>query len=94
VIFPTIQFAVFFVVVLTANWLLRPHPRQWKRFMLAASYFFYGAWDWRFTFLMAGVTLVNYLAAGAISATDDTKRRKWLLGLGVALSLGVLGWFK
>jgi alginate O-acetyltransferase complex protein AlgI len=43
---------------------------------------------------MAGVTLVNYLAAGAISATDDTKRRKWLLGLGVALSLGVLGWFK
>jgi D-alanyl-lipoteichoic acid acyltransferase DltB (MBOAT superfamily) len=94
VIFPTIQFAIFFVVVLTANWLLRPHPRQWKSFMLAASYFFYAAWDWRFAFLMAGVTFVNHLTARAIAATDDPMRRRWFLGLGVALSLGVLGWFK
>jgi D-alanyl-lipoteichoic acid acyltransferase DltB (MBOAT superfamily) len=94
VLFPTIQFAIFFVVVLTMNWLLLPTPRRWKLFMLAASYFFYGAWDWRFTFLMAGVSIVNHTSARAIAATaDPIWRRRWL-AIGLAMSLGILGWFK
>jgi D-alanyl-lipoteichoic acid acyltransferase DltB (MBOAT superfamily) len=53
VIFPTIEFALFFAVVLPVSWLLLPHPRRWKIFILGASYFFYGSWDWRFCFLLA-----------------------------------------
>ena len=30
VLFPTIDFAIFFVVVFTASWILRPWPRAWK----------------------------------------------------------------
>ncbi|HSL24966.1 MAG TPA: MBOAT family protein [Acidimicrobiia bacterium] len=93
-LFPTIQFAIFFVVVLTANWLLLPTPRRWKVFMLAASYVFYGAWDWRFTFLMAGISIANHAVAKGINATSDPLRRKRLLALGVVVSLAVLGWFK
>lgn len=93
-LFPTIQFAVFFAVVLTANWLLLPHRRAWKWFMLAASYFFYGAWDWRFVFLIVASTLINQATAGAMVRATDSRKRRSALALGVAANLGILGWFK
>ncbi len=65
-VFPTIEFAAFFVVVLTMSWFLMPHPRLWKPFIIAASYFFYGYADLRFTLLLASVTIVNQAAALAI----------------------------
>ena len=70
-IFPTIQFAIFFVVVLTTSWLLKPYPRRWKLFMLSASYFFYGSWDWRFLGLLAFTTVVDHTVGGAIHRTED-----------------------
>jgi len=94
VIFPTIQFAMFFVVVLTASWLLKPHPRPWKLFMLSASYFFYGSWDWRFLGLLAFTTVVDHTVGGAIHRSEDVRRRRQLLILGVTVSLGVVAYFK
>lgn len=93
-LFPTIEFALFFVVVLTANWLLLPHRRQWKWFMLAASYFFYGAWDWRFVFLIVASTLFNQAAAGAMTRARDDRWRRLAVSVAVVGNLGVLGWFK
>ncbi len=93
-LFPTIEFALFFLVVLTANWLLLPHRRHWKLFMLGASYVFYGAWDWRFLGLIIGSTLVNQFTAQRIAATEDPSARKRLISVGVALNLAALGWFK
>ncbi|CAN5853612.1 MBOAT family protein [soil metagenome] len=93
-LFPTIQFAVFFVVVLTANWLLLPHRQRWKGFMLGASYVFYGAWDWRFVLLIVASTLVNQVAATSMAHTDDPRRRKNAVVVAVAANLGILGWFK
>lgn len=93
-IFPTIQFAIFFVVVLTASWLLKPHPRPWKLFMLSASYFFYGSWDWRFLGLLAFTTVVDHTVGGAIHRSEDVRRRRQLLILGVTVSLGVVAYFK
>ncbi|MGQ0847798.1 MAG: MBOAT family O-acyltransferase [Actinomycetota bacterium] len=93
-IFPTIQFALFFGVVLTANWLLLPHPRRWKVFMLAASYFFYGSWDWRFMGLIAFTTIVDPTVGGAIHRARDERRRRRILTLGLVISLGVLAYFK
>ena len=40
-LFPTIQFGVFFPIVFVGSWLLRPRPRRWKLFLIAASYVFY-----------------------------------------------------
>ena len=56
-LFPTFTFAVFFSLVLPLSWALRAHVRAWKLFILAASYVFYGWWDWRFLALIALVTL-------------------------------------
>ena len=46
VVFPTLQFGLFFPVVFVVAWLLRPFSTSWKVFLLVASYAFY-AW-WRF----------------------------------------------
>lgn len=89
-IFPTIEFAAFLAVVMTASWLLMPRPRLWKPFILAASYFFYGFADARFVLLLVASTLLNQAAAHAAHRLRD---RRVLLAA-VACDLGLLGWFK
>lgn len=93
-LFPTVEFAVFFVVVLTGSWLLMHRRTTWKVFMVVASYVFYGAWDWRYTLLLAGATVVNQLVARSMATAPDDRARRLRLGIGVAANLGVLGWFK
>src|SRR6478609_6308804 len=93
-LFPTVQFALFFPVVLALSWALMPRPRAWKPFIVVASYTFYGAADLRFCGLLALVTRINQLGARAIHATGDERRRSWLCGLTVAFDLAVLGLFK
>jgi D-alanyl-lipoteichoic acid acyltransferase DltB (MBOAT superfamily) len=93
-LFPTLNFAIFFLVVFTASWLLMPHRTAWKWFMLAASWYFYANWDWRFVALIAGSSLVNQIFGVAISRTDEPGRRKALVTGAVATNLAVLGVFK
>ena len=93
-LFPTIDFAVFFVVVLTGSWLLMPRRGEWKAFVLVASYVFYGWWNVRFCLLLAAVTLVNHFGATAVSRLGHPRARRLVLGLTVAVDLGVLGFFK
>lgn len=40
-LFPTIDFAVFFVIVFTGSWMLRPYAKAWRWFLLLASCAFY-----------------------------------------------------
>ena len=93
-LFPTLNFAIFFLVVFTASWLLMPHRTAWKWFMLAASWYFYANWDWRFVALIAGSSLVNQAFGVAISRADEPRRRKTLVTAAVATNLVVLGVFK
>jgi alginate O-acetyltransferase complex protein AlgI len=93
-LFPTIEFAVFFPIVLGLSWLLMDRPPIWKPFIIVASYVFYAAANPLFCFLLAGITLGNQLAAVQIGATEDPRRKKWLTGGAVALDLLVLGIFK
>ena len=39
-VFPTVQFAVFFPIVLALSWALMRRQGVWKPFMLSASYVF------------------------------------------------------
>jgi alginate O-acetyltransferase complex protein AlgI len=40
-LFPTVDFAVFFVVVFTGSWMLRPFRKVWRWFILLSSCVFY-----------------------------------------------------
>ena len=93
-LFPTTDFAIFFAVAFTANWLLNPYPRGWKPAMVALSYFFYSWWDWRFVFLLGAVTLIAHVGALLVQRCDDERRRRLAMVASVAALLGVLGWFK
>jgi D-alanyl-lipoteichoic acid acyltransferase DltB (MBOAT superfamily) len=93
VLFPTIQFAIFFPIVFVLAWLLRPYPTRWKILMVVASYVFYGWWDWHYIFLLGGSTIANQLFAKMIAPTREPYRRG-LLFAAVTVNLGVLGYFK
>jgi alginate O-acetyltransferase complex protein AlgI len=86
-------FFLFFAVVFCTYWSLR-RDRSRKLWLLASSYAFYAAWDWRFLFLILTSTVVDYLAAlGMGSADSERVRRRWLQ-LSLLANLGLLGFFK
>jgi D-alanyl-lipoteichoic acid acyltransferase DltB (MBOAT superfamily) len=93
-IFPTIQFAVFFVAVFSISWLLMPRPALWKPFILAASYVFYGYTDYRFVLLLLGSTVFNQVMAEALYRARDGRARNVLTAVAVGGNLAALGWFK
>ena len=93
-LFPTLEFGIFFLIVFAISWAMRwtPNPRKW--FLVGASYFFYGWWDWRFTLLLFGTTFINYLGGLALGQTERSGLRKFIVGATVAVDLGVLAFFK
>ncbi|HVC87527.1 MAG TPA: MBOAT family protein [Gaiellaceae bacterium] len=93
-LFPTVTFAVFFLIVLPVSWALQTRQRSWRIFILVASYVFYGWWDWRFVFLLAASTVVNHVLAVGIYRAGRPGARKSLLAAAVAFDVGLLGYFK
>ncbi|MBI2191846.1 MAG: MBOAT family protein [Planctomycetes bacterium] len=91
-LFNTLDFALFFAVVLALYFLL---PEGWRRaLLLAASLFFYGYWDWRFLGLMAASILAAYVAGRVIESSVAARRRRAALWVGIAFNLLLLGVFK
>ena len=77
--------------------LLAYYAVPWKRnlLLLFASYIFYGWWDPRFVALMFLATLANYVCGGIIArAPHGSRTRHAALVAAVAISLGMLGFFK
>ena len=93
-LFPTLAFGVFFLFVYFTSWSLDRENGRRKLFLLLASWFFYAQWDWRFVGLLILSAVLNWGVAALIARSDDDSRRKWLVGLGVAFNLLVLGFFK
>lgn len=69
-------------------------PGQKRFLLLAASYFFYGSWDWRFLGLLMVSTVVDFTVANLISQSDSARRRRRLLLVSMSVNLGILAVFK
>jgi alginate O-acetyltransferase complex protein AlgI len=93
-LFPTLDFLLFFLVVAAALTVLDRRFAQKKAMLVVASYYFYAQWDWRFCFLLAGSTAISYVAGLLIGNSDDSRRRRLVLTIGVTLHLVILGIFK
>ncbi|HEY7477523.1 MAG TPA: MBOAT family protein [Actinomycetota bacterium] len=93
-LFPTIDFAIFFLLVFLGHWVLNHDRRAWSAFMIVASYVFYGWWDWRYVFLLAGVSAVSQLAAIMVARQDEQRRRMQVMAIGVAATIAPLLYFK
>jgi len=91
-LFNSINFLFFVPTVLL---LLKLTPRSWRNpLLLAASYFFYGSWDWRFLGLILLTTGVDYWVAKEIHLSGAGERRRRFLWISIATNLGVLAFFK
>jgi alginate O-acetyltransferase complex protein AlgI len=93
-LFPTTDFAIFLCVVFLAHWLLQPHPTRWKVFMIAASYVFYGWWDWHYVWLLAASSAIAQLGALAVHRARTDRGRTVAMVAGVSGALGLLGYYK
>ena len=93
-LFPTLAFGIFFLFVYFTAWSLDRENGRRKIFLLLASWFFYAQWDWRFVGLLIASAILNWGVAALIAASDSPGRRKWLVALGVAINLTILGVFK
>jgi len=94
-LFNSLEFAFFLPIVFVLYWFVTKRSLKIQNaFLLLASYFFYGWWDWRFLSLIAFSSLVDYLIGLQLASSDDQKRRKLLLGMSVLVNLGFLGFFK
>jgi D-alanyl-lipoteichoic acid acyltransferase DltB (MBOAT superfamily) len=93
-LFPTLDFGLFFLAVFAAAWALRRLPTTRIAFLTAASYVFYAFWDWRFCGLLFGSSAANWLFGRLVYRARQPWRRKALVGVAVAVNLGVLGYFK
>jgi D-alanyl-lipoteichoic acid acyltransferase DltB (MBOAT superfamily) len=94
VVFPSIEFAIFFPAVLALSWALMPREHVWKAFIVVASYAFYAAADWRFCFLLGGIPLVSQAGAVLAHRGAGERARRRIVAATVAIDLGVLGVFK
>lgn len=61
-LFNSIEFLIFLPIVFVIYWLLKGQLKWQNAFVVVASYFFYGWWDWRFLFLIAFTSLCSYLS--------------------------------
>jgi alginate O-acetyltransferase complex protein AlgI len=94
VLFNSLEYLAFFLLVLAASWLLvrRPRARVWV--LLLASYYFYAANNHWLIVLILISTQIDYRVALAIEGTESpVARRRWML-VSVVGNLGMLGFFK
>jgi D-alanyl-lipoteichoic acid acyltransferase DltB (MBOAT superfamily) len=93
VIFNSITFLLFFVIVYSLYWMI-PGWAGKKRLLLLASYIFYGAWSPPYVFLLLLSTSLDWWLARLIGHTHALRKRRMLLWTSIAGNLGMLGYFK
>ena len=82
---------VFLPVVFALYWVLRRQVRWQNLLVVAASYIFYGWWDWRFLLLIAFTSACSYFSGLIITGG---RWRKTALWGNIIINLAILGLFK
>lgn len=91
--FNSLDFFIFFSIIFIIYFLTS--TVKYRIFLLlAGSYYFYMQWNWKYAFLILGLTLINFYAAMIIAKADTQKSKKIGLIVAVGISLSVLFFFK
>ncbi len=91
--FDSYSYALFLPLVFVIYWGLRERLRWQNVFLLAASYLFYGSWNWRMLGLIVLTTLTTWGTA-MLMRGDRSRHDRLLVTLNLVLNLGVLAAFK
>jgi alginate O-acetyltransferase complex protein AlgI len=92
ILFNSYEFAIFFSCVY-GIYLLSNHRWQ-NRWLLIASYIFYGTWNWKFLGLIWTSTVIDFFCGKKIHETRSRNRRKAILLFSIGSNLSILGFFK
>lgn len=96
--FNSVQFMVFFPLVITIYFLIPKKARG--TWLLIASYYFYMSWNARYALLIGTSTLITYLSGILISAfskdalKSDAVKKRVTVAICIVLNLGILAVFK
>jgi len=91
-LFNSLEFLVFFVVVYSLYLFLR---QSWQnRLLIVASCLFYAAWNWKFLFIMFTSISTDFWCSRLMNRTEDPNKRRAFLCLSLCVNLGILGFFK
>jgi D-alanyl-lipoteichoic acid acyltransferase DltB (MBOAT superfamily) len=94
-LFNSIDFAIFLPIVFALYWLVTAkNLRAQNLLVVAASYVFYGWWDWRFLSLIIFSTILDYTIGVRFSKTEKPNARKFLIWISILVNLTFLGFFK
>lgn len=94
-LFNSIHFAIFLPIVFFLYWFAtNKNLKLQNALLLAASYFFYGCWDWRFLFLLMFSTLLDFYTGIKMGEANSKSAKKIWFILSVGINLGFLGVFK
>ena len=94
-LFNSVEFAVFLPITFFLYWFVFRYSIRFQNiFLISASYFFYGWWDWRFLSLIVLSSLVDFFIGLWLEKSTELKIRKIFLALSLCLNLGLLGYFK
>jgi len=91
-VFNSLTFLVFLGIVLLLYYRLKHRGQNWM--LLAASYLFYGWWDYRFLALLLFTTFFDYFCALWIEGETRQGRRRLLLISSMVVNLSALCIFK
>lgn len=94
-LFNSFEFLIFLPIVFTLYWLLRDKLRWQNLFVVAASYLFYGWWDWKFLLLIAFTTACSYLSGRWIeSSRQHRPKARAIMWANIGINLLILCLFK
>ena len=92
-LFNTIDFIIFFLILLVAITLIKNKKFQYSILLFSSYFFFYFSSNYLILLLIAS-TLLDFYIAKMIWNTSDVARKKILLIISLAGNLGLLGFFK
>jgi D-alanyl-lipoteichoic acid acyltransferase DltB (MBOAT superfamily) len=92
--FTSLDFALFFGIVLLINWRLRDMPRLYPPALLVFNLAFYAMGAPRFIPLLVVVAFLNWNASILLGPDRPPRIRKLILALDVFLNLSLLAFFK
>jgi len=93
-LFNSVQYGLFLVVVFVVYWALVRVRLARMLFLLAASYFFYANWNPFFLALVWFSSTLDFVLSWAIVRRDARWKKKLLVATSVAVNLSILGLFK
>ena len=94
-LFNSFDFLLFLPIVFLLYWFVFKSRKIQNLFLVAASYVFYGWWDWRFLFLIAITSICSYASGILLERYEGRRKWQWMVSFAnITLNLLILGVFK